>query len=293
MCISHDNVVEAISALGWVASRNQITILDNLADKQDITDVTTKILVPTPTGPGFMIVSSDVNPGLVQRGVDNIRLVKARVGVHCASAILSPILCGKIDGRSFAIWERHRPLLSGKGSKRFNRYFYGPRIIDWAYLLCAHSLKPAANVPKQFVVPLQAVRDEAAFPKDMRQQAGRALDRLDEWRPLQCIQHGDFWEGNVLRSRQDGGLFVIDWAGARENGYPVVDILQMLMSIGCSRRAKDRQIERLCGTLACSRDDLTSYTLAALGYLGANLEYFPVEKYYQISVSVFRYISQK
>ena len=294
MVLDARSIAETLSAIQYsVVSADQITLLANPKGKNAVADATIKALVPVPDGVGFMIISGDGNRELVQRGVENIMKARSLVGESCAAAILPPILSGRIDGRSYAVWKRHKPLPSGRGNKLIMRWMFAPRILNWAHELCADSLKPALDDKSQFQEPLEAVIRDAAFPPAMRRYAENALNRIGDLRLMQCIQHGDFWEGNVLRStRGDSELFVIDWAGANVTGYPVMDITRMLMSLGCSKRARDYNYSRLCSTLSCDRCDLVAYALAATGYLGANLEHFPIERYYALSERVFNYLMQ-
>nr|WP_290825051.1 phosphotransferase [Halomonas sp.] len=287
------SIAETLSTTEYrVVSAKKITLLANPKGKNAVADATIKALVPVPDGLGFMIISGDGNRELVQRGVENILKARSLVGESCAAAILPPVLTGQIDGRTYALWQKHQPLPTGIGSKIVKRWMYAPRILDWAHELCADSLRPALDEKSQFQAPLELVSRDAAFPPAMRRYAENALNRIGDLRLMQCIQHGDFWEGNVLRSmRGDSELFVIDWAGANLTGYPVMDVTRMLMSLSCSKRARDYNYGRLCRTLSCDRCDLVVYALASIGYLGANLEHFPVDRYYKLGVRIFNYLT--
>ena len=51
------------------------------------------------------------------------------------------------------------------------------------------------------------------------------------------------------------------------------------------------ELEIHCQILGCDIVDAPSYTAAALGALGLNLEHFPEDRYVQLCVDVFRTLS--
>jgi hypothetical protein len=291
MSISIDRIADALSSAGGrPVLPAEITPLGQAAFKDEIADATLKFRAPLGGSEGFLIVSGDGNPALVDRAVRNIETAR-RLSGPAGRAILPPVLQGEVDGRTFAVWERQTPLPDGRLGKLVIRWFYAAEILDWGLALCANSARPAADIEAQYVTPLMAVRDDPDWPDDMRRDAAAGIERIGPWRPLQCVQHGDFWTGNVLRA-PDGGLSVIDWAGAKIDGYPVIDMTRMLRSLDCSRKVARRYMDALCGTLSCDRGDLVSYALAGIGDLGGRLEHFPVDRYRKKGIAVHRFLAE-
>jgi hypothetical protein len=292
MSVSIDRIADALSsASGRKVSPQEIRPFRDTPGKVEIADATLKFLAPLEGTEGFVIVSGDGNPALVDRAVRNIEAAR-RISGSAGKAILPPVLTGEIDGRAFAVWERQRPLPDGRLGKLVLRWFYANELLDWAFELCANTARPALDIEAQYVAPLMAVRDDPAWPDEMRRDAAAGIDRIGSWQPQQCVQHGDFWTGNVLRA-PDGGLTVIDWAGAKIDGYPVIDVMRMMRSLDCSQRVARRYFEALCSTLSCERGDLVSYALSGIGELGGRLEHAPLDRYRRKGVVAYNYISSR
>ena len=271
-------------------------------DKATISDATLKCLVTGPDGaPGMLLVSGPGNPDLIARAVRNIDAVRARLPEPLAQTVLAPLHSGEIGGLSCALWFRHLPFLAeNRIAQRWRALRYRSRLLGWARDLCAASLSEpeGAEARRQgFAVPLARVAADTAFPDTMRKRAETGLQRLETgaWQPRHCIQHGDLWCGNFLLPRPGTPmvpLYVIDWAGARITGYPVIDSARLGLSLRCPPRRMAVHLRDLAGVLGCSGDDLMSSALCAIGDLGANLEHFPEARYRQMARQVAVYLEQ-
>lgn len=287
MPLTVERIAEALTTENGIpVSSAQIEWLADAGGASQLADSTSKFLVPLGPIKGFMIVSGRGNCALVRRAVENIEMARSLAG-SASEAILPPVLSGEIDGRSFAVWERQKPFPTGNIGKRLVRLLYGARILNWALDLCVNTARPAMNVQEQYERPLLALESNKNWPSAMRRDAEAGLRRIGEWRPQQCVQHGDFWLDNVLRSR-GGRIAVVDWGGANINGYPVNDMARMLMSLNSRPSTGRYYMDALCSALACDRRDLVSYSLSAIGKLGENLEHFPESKYREVGIALHR-----
>lgn len=274
----------------------RITPIGNAAFKTEVADATLKFLAPTAAGEaGFLVVSGAGNPHLVQRGVDNILAARSAVSARTAAPILPPVTTGQVAGRSFAVWPRKPPFLaSNRVVRRLKGRFYAGRVTRWVADLCRET--QAAADPDTVLQDLSVITGDGKFPDDIRNAADAAAARLREgkWRPLHCLHHGDFWAGNLLMpSGPDAAPFyVIDWAGMRRQGYPFLDLARMLMSLRCSAGFNANAVENLCRHLGCEREDATAYILSACGNIGANLEYFPPDRYRAATLDLYRFIGR-
>lgn len=261
--------------------------------KSQVADATMKFLAPTPSGrAGIMLISGTGNPQLVQRGVDNIRAARGRVSERTGSYILPPVVSGDMAGRTFAVWERKRPFLtSNRVSRHLRNHAYARRIVQWLVAFGTESMVPVR--PDAVLADLHVIGDDTGFPDDIRRAADRAAARLSagRWRPVSCLQHGDFWSGNLLLPTDPGDapFFVIDWAGLQHRGYPFLDLSRALMSLRCSTRFNRNSIQSLCRDTGCETEDVASYILSACGRLGANLEHFPVERFRASTIGLYRF----
>lgn len=287
MPLTVDRIAEALSTENGIpVSSAQIEQIADAGGASQLADSTSKFLVPLGSMKGFLIVSGKGNYALVRRAVENIEMARSLAG-PAREAILPPLLWGEIDGRTFAVWECQKPFPTGRMGTRLARFLYGPRILNWSLDLCINTVRPAIDVQEQYENPLLAVEANQNWPSEMRRDAELGLRSIGEWRPMQCVQHGDFWIGNVLRSKR-GRISVVDWGGANMNGYPVADMAQMLTSLNSRRNVKKHYMNELGSVLECHGRDLVFYVLSAIGKLGKNLEYFPVDKYRETGITLYR-----
>lgn len=261
--------------------------------KAELEDATLKFLAPTPEGKdGFLLVSGAGNPHLIDRAVSNIEAARDAVSVPVAAPILQAVTVGETAGRGFAVWPKQRPFVaSNRIMRRVRNRLYARRITQWIISLCHETLTPAD--PEDFLGCLQVIANDTEFPDDMRRDAEHAATRVrsDQWRPVHCFHHGDFWTGNLLlpENPEDASFYVIDWAGMQQQGYPFLDLMQMLGSLRCGQRFNAQQINSMCARIGCEMQDVVAYVLSAYGHIGSNLEYFPVERYRAAALEMYRF----
>lgn len=253
-------------------------------------DSTTKLTVSIAgCGEKFILLSGAGNPALVQRACENIKAVRACLPPPLKSPVLAPDAAGIVGGLSYAVWPRHTPLSRNRIIHALEKRRLTPRLFDWLYDVCRASMREPLNAQERragFEAPLEFLQRDSRQCVPIRKAADAALQRLTsgQWSPYFCIQHSDFWFGNILkparrRTDEETSFFIIDWGGARLKGYPLIDMAQLSVSLGAGRRRYDMEAKRYGVTLDCAPDDMRSYLLCALGALGGNLEYFPEDRY--------------
>ena len=130
-----------------------------------------------------------------------------------------------------------------------------------------------------------------------------ALERIStkEWQPKHVLMHGDLWLGNILLKKNPNILntlkpydnFVVtDWAGSEVKGYAMYDLIRFAESTNLSSKKIKFEIERHCKLLNCNPVDACSYLLAGLGFIGMNLENFPLNRFISMSESCFLTLSK-
>lgn len=263
---------------------------------QSLPDSTIKFLAHMKDGTTrFLLLSGSGNPQLLQRAADNIQIGRSRLSYHIAERIFVPLTSGQIMGRSFAVWDLKQPFLNQNRFRTFfNRRIYAQDIIDWLGALGQETLAPALH--DVVASDLSSLIDDDGLPSDIRGAARRALDRLDSgaWTSYNCLQHGDFWQGNLLlgAEKTDPSFFVIDWAGMEMEGYPFVDLVRILMDLGFSYPVNRIYINRYCKITGMRKSEIAHYTYASLGRLRGNLEHFPLENFYKLSQSVKKFLDR-
>ena len=289
----HDIKIQLSTDLGEPVEINPIHDADF---KNEVPDATRKFRVQTPSGAEFfLIVSGSGNPRLMDRAVANIRSVRANVSAEVASHILQPVAAGVDGSMSYAVWQAKKPFpLKGRLERFFAHSRYAGPVLNWSKNLTCETLKDSDLSTS--IGNLQAIYNEEAFPELMRDDALKAEQRAraGTWQPKHCIQHGDFWSGNILlpTERREPSFYIIDWAGMQFNGYPFLDLARMLMSMRCRSRVCSHHIEDLRNRTKCDQLDTISYTLSGLGDIRKNLEYFPLERYQSMAIKVYNFMKR-
>lgn len=261
-----------------------------------VVDSSSKFHVSLPDGAAyFAIVSSAANPNMLQRAVENAATAHACLSRPVSAPVLSPVANGRVKGLSFAVWPFRRALLDSGRAGRFLRFFqYAPRICDWHIDFVSETLRPAA--PETYCRNLEVITADTHFSQEIRDAASLATERLraGDGSPRHCLQHGDFWIGNILMpaSGDDAPFFVIDWSGMTQDGYPYIDLCRMLMSVRCSQRFAARQLSVLQSRVGGDKTDMIASVLSSLGHLGRNLEHFPPDRYRGTAEDVFRFANR-
>lgn len=258
-------------------------------------DATSKFLVPiSGTQKGVLIASGRGNLDLVARAVQNIELVRKETSARVANHVLMPEASGKILGHSFAVWPLH---ISFDDVTRVGRFFrrrrYERHIIRWTEELSLETLRPSD--PKTILQDLDAILNNKNLPDEMHKDTQVALEQIYSglWKPQHCIDHNDFWSGNILLPKSNQkkiAFFVIDWAGMRQKGYPFWDMIRMLISLRSSRSFSRKSILNLQQKMGCREQDALHYTLCSLGNIGRNLEYFPANLYQDMALQCYQFI---
>jgi Phosphotransferase enzyme family len=113
-------------------------------------------------------------------------------------------------------------------------------------------------------------------------------------RTFTCLQHGDFWFGNIMfdRSAMPGmapfvqRFRVIDWGSSRTDGYPGIDLVRFLLSTFGPGVHSVHAFGRYCEGTRSSLADLAVGCLCALGRLGMELDEFPKRNFIAMVVAV-------
>lgn len=269
--------------------------------KRVVADDPEKIFVVNRAGAqtAFLMRSPAVAPGVVARAVRNAEMARRVLPAELAACVIEPLLEGTDgEGRSFVLWPYYAPLSERRFVFESQRLLVRGRVLRWLEGVTRATARPVdeAGLEDHFRAPLARAAADERLPAPMRRAADDTLARLARgtWRPHTALMHNDLHLGNVLlrvNTRQvlieQRSFLVIDWGGAHLAGYPYVDLVAFAYSSRLSARALRRQIELHAEALGGDPLDARPYLLARTGYLGANLEEFPVEVYLHVCANLW------
>lgn len=267
-------------------SLGTVVRLESLCGPKAVADDATKLLARDSRGRALAVVllSSTVDPFLIQRGWDRARAMRRHLGPALGSVILEPINTGLLDGRTFVITPYCRPISPGRLLGRLHRARLRPRVLDWlAQVAERTAARPdAAEIDARFLNPLSAIAADGGLSYGLRRAATQASQDTTSgvWTPRSVAMHGDLWRGNMLfgihhPAAPFGPLTIIDWPGATPTGYGIYDLVRVARSLGLPPAALRIQLERHRHALGCSLAQTPHHLVAALANLRQNLGHFP------------------
>lgn len=293
---------DAASGLGGALDPVSLAWIARPGGKSAVEDATFAVTVDghQARDNAVILISNRDFPGMVAEAVEKIETASAAVSPATAARLHRPTLTGQVEGCSYAVFARLRPLLEGRILRRVETFVLAPHVVDWLVDLAKDSrthLDPDA-VHDGFAAPLEHLAAEPPLAPEIRQTARRFRARLEDTALFSAVEHGDFWSGNVLlepdgarfSTARQGGFKIIDWGGSTTSGSPFVDLTRYLMSTHRQKSRRPRHyIEQYRTALGVAPDDVALYGLAALGRIGLNLNAFPKPRYLLLVERVFRF----
>jgi len=299
--LSPKQIAAALSSLyGRPVNCDDVNPLTDKGSVQNPADQTGKFTAPAQQGGDcFVLTSSPSNPDIVARGVRNIETIHARLSPSAGEKLVKPYASGYVEGVSYALWPVLRPLGQSRLIQSFQKRRLTPKILNWLYDIAATTRSvnsDIAHIETNFVEPLTAAANHHGLSAKIRETAGAAIAKINSGalQPTNCMQHGDFWLGNIMLAGADTPgrpeFVVIDWGGANASGFPFFDLAKMALSLNIPKAQSVREFSRHCALFKCDQEDSLAYFVCAIGSLSQNLEYFPEEKFIEMSQSLFDYI---
>jgi len=245
-----------------------------LADSMDV------LCAGTATGDRRLVaLAAPVSaPEAATQAASRTTAAAAALGPSLGVRVQRPIATGWTDGRSYSIFPFLHELPSSPLRAMLVRAQLRGPVTRWLLAVAASTASrvPCSALPAAFERPLAAIAGADDLPRAARQEATAAIARLKHgaWQPTRCVMHGDLWRGNFMLppSRENPqrhgaaeDFRVIDWAGARLDGYPVFDLARAAESLAFPPRVTAAALRDHCKVLQCEPRDVMGYVLAALG----------------------------
>lgn len=278
--------------------------LSYLCGRKPVADDTTKLLVRNEAGQpvAVILVASKVEPDLVEKGMDNARVIKQMLGPQLGQVILDPKATGWLHGRSYTVLPYCKPLESGPFIRRWHNFTLRPLAIEWlTQVTQATAREPTAEeLHKNFIAPLEKLAAMDGMAAEIKEAAKITLERIESsaWKPRHVLMHSDLWRGNILFSDPENRgverfarLVIIDWPGAKTDGYGFYDLVRLSLSMNLPKIFLSVHIKNHCEILQCQPMDARSHLLAALAHLGQNLNHFPMENYCKLALTCFQFLN--
>jgi hypothetical protein len=171
-----------------------------------------------------IILSPEAFPEAVRKVADQANKARTAVGQRLGERIHAPLICDNWEGRSFAVYRRLDPVSENRFMRRAQMLSCTPKIIDWlAEVMKASVVNTVSegDLDQLLIQPLTALAsdDELSFGLKSTAQRLCEMSSAGKTRVVTCLQHGDFWEGNIMFRRSLTSSFnptfrVIDWAGS-------------------------------------------------------------------------------
>ncbi len=293
---------DAAAGLGGALDAASLAWIERPGGKSAVEDATFAVMIDghQARDDAVILISNADFPGMVAEAVKKIETVSATVLPATAARLHRPTLTGLVEGCSYAVFARLRPLLEGRILRRAETFVLAPHVVDWLVAMAKDSradIDPDAT-HDQFAAPLDHLAADPPLAPEIRQTARRLRARIEDTALFSAVEHGDFWSGNVLlepdgarfSTARQGGFKIIDWGGSTINGSPFVDLTRYLMSTHRPKSRRPRRyIEQYRTALGVAPEDVALYGLAALGRIGLNLNAFPKPRYLLLVERVFRF----
>lgn len=254
-----------------------------------VSDATLAFLIEgrTPNDHAVLLVSNPAFPDAVGDAIARGRRIANSLDDATASHIVQPRESGVHQGQSWGLYPRLEPMSGHRALRIVQKKSLTPRVATWLGTMAEQTRTPARDQIRQtrFANALEVLSQDPDLDHDIRTSAKTAHAALDAHPVMLVAEHGDFWSGNVLLSQGSvpgfpADFHVIDWGGARTDGYPCIDLLRYAMSLYRPGTRQPGQLLRsYMDRLNIPDAQGALYPMAAMGYLGQNLDQFPRARY--------------
>lgn len=234
--------------------------------------------------------SPEAAPEMAEHFVSRAEAARDALGPRLGSAIMRPIAVGQSEGLSYCVYPYRNPLRDGRVGRWLDRrQVRGPAL---AWLLDVNAATVHTPEDHGPVAGLETSLVSMDRLDGLNEPVRAAIASLHgqlasgDWKPVRVLQHGDFWDGNLLHAEPGDGdwpFVVIDWPGSRLDGVPIFDLVRFAMSVGLDAKPMGRQLLLHAEAIGCAPQDTAGHLVTALAHVADDLNHFPVERFVQMA----------
>ncbi|MCB1339078.1 MAG: phosphotransferase [Maritimibacter sp.] len=274
--------------------------------KRDVEDQTYSVYIDghDPRDGVVLLVSNPDFPNAVRDGVVQASAVSGLLSPETAGHVITPCDSGQWGEQTWAAFPKFTPMSDSRLIGYAQKIRFAPRVADWLAEVARETRKEHAAPAKYgelFIAPLRYLCDADDLSPALRAAACGYLDYVAEIQPrlFTVVEHTDLWLGNMFFARGAGqrwprlmgDFYVVDWRGARTDGYPAADLLRYCQSIFLHGGSRPGMLLRDYGRhLGIDAFEMGLYVLLSIGRLGMNLDQFPRAKYIELSSDLFEFM---
>jgi hypothetical protein len=257
----------------------------------------------SPEDDSVLIVSAPAFPDTVEHSVMTAVQARTLLGTDLGSTVCVPVLADRWQGRSFAVYPRLDGFSMNRLVQRVQKHRAAPAIVRWlSATFCQSAVERtgAAELDRRILAPLQNLIDDPDIPEGIRATALAAVKAVQAGRArtVTCLQHGDFWFGNIMFERGTGAgmapflkrIRVIDWGSSKLDGHPGIDAARFLLSTFGTGSTSARHFANYCKGSKLTPADVAVGCLCALGQLAVELNEFPKRNFVAMVVGVHDFL---
>lgn len=239
-----------------------------------------------------LIVSPPDFPDAVEESASAALRAGSLLGKDLGRSVCAPLLIERAQGRSFALYPRLEGFSQNRYVRMAQKHRAAPAILRWLNATLDYSKIEHAGAEEResrFVQPLQTLMDDADLPSPIRSAAEASAKAVQAGRvrTVTCLQHGDFWFGNIMFERSAAAWMaplvrpfrVIDWGSSKPDGYPGIDAVRFLLSTFGPGRYSVRAFDAYCRRAKLTATDASVSCLSSLGRLAGELNEFPKQNF--------------
>ena len=296
------DIVETCSSrLGGALEVGTIRAIGSPAFKGRVADATQAFFVDGTSRDDdcVLILSNPQFPEMVDQAVTKAQDARSLLGPRLGGIVCTPIITGRWGGQSYAVYHRLEGFSTNKYLRRLQIISSERKIFEWLASVYQHTRSecvPGEEQDRDFLVPLRTLSSDEGLNSRVRECAATLEDELlrGKARALKCLQHGDFWFGNVLFYRGPVGVLspahkgfqVIDWAGSRLVGYPGIDALRFATSAFGQGAIASKKVKSFARSIDVRDVEFSLSCFCALGWLASNLNEFPKNRFNELASSI-------
>lgn len=252
-----------------------------------------------------LMVSNPGFPEFVGTAASKAVEAQSALGGALGDRVCTPVLTGAQDGVSYSLYKRFETFSSNRFLRKAQTLYTHDVLNGWlseVFEQTKEEQTDAALRDEKFCAPLRALSSDDSLDASARQAAAALEAKVTggDLRTFHCLQHGDFWFGNVFFKRSSvralspmGKDFkIIDWAGSQITGYPGIDAFRFFISVFGQRKMAAQGMEKYCRLTGLTRAEFALHCVCAMGAGATDLGQFPKDRFNALTLRLVSFLDQ-